>query len=104
MNIKQGDLTPNLTITCSGTDGSVADLSAASTVQVVCRREGAATPLFTRAATGTAAGVVTYEWQDGDTDTVGRLLFEVLVTWPGSKPQRFPAASYLPVDVIANLG
>lgn len=104
MNIKQGDLTPDLKITCAGTDGSVADLTTASSVQVVCRREGAAVALFTRAATGDANGVVTYVWQTGDTDTTGRLLFEVLVTWPGTKPQRFPASSYLPVDVIANLG
>lgn len=102
MIIKQGDLTPNLVITC--TDNGVAkDLTTASTVEVVCRRDGSTAVLWTRAASGNASGQVTYTWQTGDTDTTGRLLFEVLVTWPGSKPQRFPALSYLPVDVVAHL-
>lgn len=102
MILKAGDLTPNLTITCTS-DGSAVDLTAATTVQVVCRADGASTVLWTRSATGDASGVVTYTWQAGDTDTVGRYLFEVLVTWPGSKPQRFPAISYLAVDVVENL-
>lgn len=101
MNIKRGDLKPDLLITCTDADG-VVDLSAATTVEVVCRRDGEATPLFTRPATGAANGLATYVWQAGDTDTVGRLLFEVIVTWPGGT-QRFPAASYLPVDVEENL-
>jgi hypothetical protein len=103
MNIKKGDLTPALKITCAGTDGSAVDLTTASSVQVVCRREGGSAALFTRAATGDANGVATYVWQAGDTGTEGRLLFEVLVTWPGTQPQRFPATSYLPVDVLPNL-
>lgn len=102
MNIKRGDLEPDLTITCTS-NGSAVDLTAATSIQVVVRAEGASTPLFTRTATGNASGVVTMPWTAGDTDTVGRLLVEVLVTWPGSKPQRFPATSYLPVDVVPNL-
>lgn len=102
MIIKKGDLLPDLAITCTS-DGTAVDLTSAVTVEVVCRRQGADTALFTRTATGDANGVVTYEWQQGDTDTVGRLLFEVLVTWPGAAPQRFPAVSYLPVDVVENL-
>lgn len=102
MNIKRGDLKPELTIICTNEDGAV-DFTSASSVQVVCRREGASAPLFTRAASGDANGTVTYEWQDGDTDTVGRLLVEVIVTWAGAAPQRFPATSYLPVDIEENL-
>lgn len=102
MIIKVGDLEPDLTITCTS-NGAAVDLTAASSVQVVGRAEGATVPLFTRTVTGNASGVVTMAWQAGDTDTVGRILIEVLVTWPGSKPQRFPASSYLPVDVVDNL-
>jgi hypothetical protein len=102
MNIKKGDLKPDLVIACTS-NGVAPDFTTATTVQVVCRREGAAAALFTRSATGDANGNVTYTWQSGDTDTVGRLLFEVLATWPGTKPQRFPANSYLPVDVEQNL-
>lgn len=102
MRLKRGDLKPDITINCTS-NGVAPNFTTATTVQVVCRREGAAAALFTRAATGDANGVVTYVWQAGDTDTVGRLLFEVIATWPGSKPQRFPANSYLPVDVEENL-
>lgn len=102
MNIGKGDLAPNLVITCTSSSG-VVDLTAATTVQVVCRKEGATTPFFTRAATGTAQGVATYTWQAGDTDTVGRLLFQVKVTWPGPKVEHFPATGYLPVDVLDTL-
>ncbi len=102
MKLKRGDLKPDLVITCTS-DGAVPNFTTATTVQVVCRREGAAVALFTRTATGDALGKVTYVWQAGDTDTVGRLLFEVVATWTGSKPQRFPANSYLPVDVEENL-
>jgi hypothetical protein len=102
MNLKRGDLKPDLIITCTS-DGAVPDFTTATTVQVVCRREGAAAALFTRNATGNALGQVTYAWQSGDTDTVGRLLFEVIATWPGTKPQRFPANSYLPVDIEESL-
>lgn len=103
MILKQGDLTPDLTIDCTS-NGVAPDFTAATSVQVVCRREGGASPLFTRSANGSAQGVVTYAWQAGDTDTPGRLLFEVVATWPGSEPQRFPSVSYLPVDIEASLG
>lgn len=102
MIIKRGDLKPNLAITCTH-NGAVVDFTSATSVQVVCRREGATTALFTRNATGDANGVATYVWQAGDTATVGRLLFEVIATWPGAAPQRFPANSYLPVDIEENL-
>lgn len=101
MNMKRGDTKPDLVINCTS-DGAAVDFTTATTVQVVCRRDGTATPLFTRTATGAADGSVTYEWQAGDTDTVGRLLFEVIATWPLGT-QRFPASSYLPVDVEENL-
>lgn len=102
-SMKKGDLKPDLEILCTD-DGVPVDLTTATSVQVVCRREGATSALFTRTGTGSAVGIVTYAWQAGDTDTVGRLLFEVKVTWPSSKPQRFPPVSYLAVDITDNLG
>lgn len=102
MNMKKGDLKPSLSITCTS-DGAVVDLTTATSITVVARREGASTVLFSRAATGDAQGVVTMAWEAGDTDTEGRINIEVLVTWPGSLPQRFPATSYLSVDIQPNL-
>jgi hypothetical protein len=104
MNMKKGDLEPDLVISCRGADGTTPDLTTATSVQVVARLEGASTALFTRNATGDADGNVTMAWQAGDTDTVGRMLIEVRVTWPGSKPEHYPATSYLPIDIMDTLG
>lgn len=100
--MKRGDLKPDLTITCTS-DGSSVDLTTAASVQVVIRKVGDAAALFTRTATGDANGVVTMTWQAGDTDTVGQYATEVLVTWPGSRPQRFPGDSYLTFRIVDNL-
>lgn len=49
-------------------------------------------------------GVVTYEWQAGDTDTVGDFQAEVQVMWPASKPQTFPSDGYFIVRITKELG
>lgn len=49
-------------------------------------------------------GLVTYDWQAGDTDTVGQFDAEIEVTWPTGKPQTFPANQYFTVDVQKDLG
>jgi hypothetical protein len=102
MRIKVGDLQPNLSILCTSSNVPV-DLTTATTIQFVCRRDGATSALWTRTGTGTAQGVATYTWQTGDTAASGRLLFEVKVTWPSSKPQRYPPIGSLVVDVVENL-
>lgn len=100
--MKVGDLKPDLQVACSS-NGATVDLTTATSVQFVCRSEYGSVALWTRSATGNSAGVATYAWQVGDTATAGRLLFEVKVTWPSAKPQRFPENSYLAVDVVPNL-
>jgi hypothetical protein len=101
--MKKGDLKPDLQVTCTSNNSGV-DLTTATTVQFVCRKEGATSVFFTRNATSVSAqGVATYAWQAGDTDTVGRLLFEVVATWTGSKPQHYPPESSLPVDITPSL-
>jgi hypothetical protein len=103
MMMKKGDLKPDLQITCTSNNAGV-DLTTATSVQFVCRREGGTSALFTRTATSaTNLGVATMLWVSGDTDIVGRLLFEVLVTFSGAKPERYPPVSYLPVDIVGNL-
>lgn len=100
--MKVGDLKPDLQVACTS-NGVAVDLTTATSVQVVCRKEYDTVALWTRTASGSAGGIATYTWQAGDTATAGRLLFEVKVTWPSAKPQRFPENSYLAVDVVPNL-
>lgn len=99
MTMKKGDLLPDLVITVTGVGGAVVNLTTATTITVIGEMEGAAVPLFQRAATGNASGVVTMAWQPGDTATAGRLNISVKVVWPGTKPQHFPASSFLSVDI-----
>lgn len=96
MRMFRGDLKPDLSITCyDGADP--VNLSTASTVKVIGVRDGVA--LFNRAATSAGAdGVVTMEWQAGDTSTVGQIAVEVEVTWPGGKPQTFRPAESVKVE------
>lgn len=49
-------------------------------------------------------GIVRYDWQTGDTDTVGSFNAEVQVTWPTGRPQTFPANQYVLIDVQRDLG
>ena len=99
MMMDKGDLAPALEIDCTSAVG-VPDFSTATSVLVICRKEGDSVALFSRAPTSaTSGGVVTYNWQVGDTDTPGRLLFQVEATWSGGKKQHFPAVGYLPVDI-----
>ncbi len=108
MRIKRGDLLPVLTATLTDTPaGGVAapiNLTTATGIRVIGRRAGVATNLFDRTVTGTAAGVVTMPWQAADTAIAGRLWVEIEVTWPGSKPQTFPARGQLAVDVYDDFG
>lgn len=81
-----GDLKPDLVVTITD-NGQPLSLATAAAVRVIGSFRGA-TPKFDRAATSyTSGGVITMEWQAGDTDTAGDLLVEVEIMWPGSKAQ-----------------
>lgn len=49
-------------------------------------------------------GVVKYTWASGDTDTAGTFKGEFIVTWPGSKPERFPNRDFVYIKIIDNTG
>lgn len=99
--IKQGDLRPRWEATLY--DGDVAlDLSTASTVKVIFQKPDG--NVVTRTVTGGSDGVVAMDWQPGDTDQLGKMLFEVEVTWPVAKPQTFPVDDYLATTVYQDLG
>ena len=99
--MKRGDLMPPLRGTClDGTDP--VDLSTASAINVVAYTDGAT--LFKRLVTGGSDGRWQMLWVAGDTDHAGDLLLEVEVTWPGNRPQTFPADGYETVRVEMDLG
>lgn len=97
MKMYRGDLKPDLQITLTD-DATPVDLTTAASIRLIGMR--GSTVAIDEDVTGTAEGVVTYEWQLADTATTGRILVEVEVTWPGEKPQTFrPLAA---VDVVAD--
>lgn len=100
--MKRGDLLPELVATLrdGGTKQPV-DLSSATSITAVAAIGGGT--LFSRAVTGNSEGEVTVPWEEGDTSIVGTINVEFLVTWPGSKPQTFPADGYIEVEVTENL-
>ncbi len=105
-NLKQYDLLPSLRITLL--DGSTpVDLTLASEARLLLKnRTGLLVDALMdiSAQTGETVGVVEYEWQSGDTDTLGTLQGEVQVLWPGQIPQTFPAKGYFNVIVNRDLG
>jgi hypothetical protein len=99
MRMYRGDLRPDLVITLR--DGKqTLDLTHVDAIHVIGYRNNAL--LFRRAVTGSAQGVVSMEWQSGDTDIVGRIEVEVEVTWAGNKPQTFRPVEV--VDIVKDYG
>lgn len=98
MKMFRGDLKPDLTIDLTDGDTPV-DLSTATSVRIIGMRGSELA--FDRTPTSMTDGTVTMEWQTADTATTGRILVEVEVTWPGTKPQTFRPVSNA-VDIAAD--
>lgn len=91
--IKQGDLLPSIEGVCTDAAGPV-DLTAADAVRFHLRALGSdptADPTVDADAVvvDADAGLVRYDWQDGDTDLPGYYRAEFEVTSAG-KPTTFP--------------
>ncbi len=84
MRLYTGDLKPDLTLTITD-DGVAVDLTVATSVTVIGYLDGV--QKFSRAATVTAQGLATMAWVAGDTTTAGVIYLEVVIDWPGAKPQ-----------------
>lgn len=106
--IKQYDLRPDLRVRLLDEDVAV-DLTGAASALFLMRnrRSGlkisAAMTILDQTQDATK-GVVSYSWQAGDTAIHGDFQGEVQVTWPGSKPQTFPANGYITVSIGKDLG
>jgi hypothetical protein len=53
--------------------------------------------------TSTSGGVVQYDWQTGDTDTVGSYSVEFEVTYSDSTIETFPNNQNLTISVVREL-
>lgn len=92
--IKVGDLLPAVVATALDAAGVAVDLS--DVESVVFRMWSAQgnpdeyTVDAPAVVTDAAAGVITYSWVAGDTDTAGTYFAEFVVTWVGDLQQTFP--------------
>ena len=94
MKMKQGDLLPDLEITCTDDDEEI-DFTDAD-VRVVAVQ--GVDQVFTDDAPAIDGGKVTHHWQPGETDTVGRIFVNVVAEW-ADKQQTFPPYGSLAVDI-----
>ena len=107
--IKRGDTLPSVraVLTTHDDQGGVIglDLTDAEIVRFVMRSKDAGAVTVNAAATVVDAvlGVVRYDWKDADTASVGSFQAEWEITWPGSKKQTVPTASYHTIDILADL-
>lgn len=98
--IKQNDTSPALQATLKDSNDTAIDLSSAS-VKFHMRKVGAVTPKIDGNATISNAdgGVVYYQWQTGDTDTIGSYEAEFEVTFVGGEIESFPNNRYIQIEI-----
>ena len=106
--LKRNDLLPTLTVAATYDDGSIIDLTAATSPKFLMRLASAAdlsTPKINAAATVVSgpAGTIRYTWQGTDTDTAGVYIAEFQVHL-GGKPITIPGNGTIKVVILADLG
>lgn len=103
--IKQGDLLPEIQVTCTDADtGDPIDLTAATDVRFHMRKPGASAEKVDAAAAfvNKAGGIVKYSWQGTDTDTVGNFDAEFEVTFPAGT-LTFPNWKQLEIKITGDV-
>ena len=97
---KAGDTAPALRIELTDGDPPVA-VALTTATEIRLRTSGAVT--LDRVVTGDANGLITYQWQAGDTDQAGTVRAEVRVTAADGRKQTFPPDGYLTIVIQPNL-
>jgi hypothetical protein len=107
--MKQHDLEPAFAATLyNGTDELTrvpVDLTTATAVVFILKRKG--TIIINRRAmtvVSPTAGTVSMPWVSGDTANTGAHQAEIEVTWPGTRPQTFPANGTITIFIEPDLG
>lgn len=106
--MKRNDLEPDFVATVYDKDsGKAVDLTLATSARLILTNLDSGAVKVTNGQmlfTDRPNGILTYQWNLGDTDTAGRYVGEVEVTWPSARPQTFPTVGTLSVIVSADLG
>ena len=102
-NIKQNDTSPSLQATLKDASGTVIVLTGASVRFHMKALDGTVKVDAAMTITSTSGGVVQYDWQTGDTDTVGSYSVEFEVTYSDSTIETFPNNQNLTISVVREL-
>jgi hypothetical protein len=102
--IKRNDTSPSMLATLQDADGDAVNITAAS-VRFHLRPIGSQTVTVDEAATIVTAldGLVRYDWQAADTDTIGSYQAEFEVTYEDGTVETFPNDGYIRVEIISDI-
>lgn len=102
-NIKQNDTSPSLRATLTDADLNPINLTGASVQFHMKSLDGALKIDTTMTIVDATGGIVQYDWQTGDTDTVGTYNVEFEVTYSDSSIETFPNNGNKVVSVVREL-
>ena len=102
-SIKQNDTSPSLQATLKDSAQTPVDLTGATVMFHMKSVDGTIKVDRQMTVTNAAGGVVQYDWQSGDTDTVGTYYVEFEVTYADSSVETFPNNGNRAVSVVREL-
>ena len=102
--IKQNDTSPSLGATLKDAQLVPVSLVGAAVKFHMNSLEGVVKVNQTMTVTDAEGGVIQYDWQAGDTDTVGAYYAEFQVTYVDGSVETFPNDGNLVVSVVKELG
>jgi len=102
-NIKQNDTSPSLQATLKDAQLVPVDITAAAVKFHMKSLDGVVKINETMTITDAENGVVQYDWQVGDTDTVGAYYVEFEVTYADASIETFPNTGSLPLVITREL-
>lgn len=102
-NIKQNDTSPSLQATLKDAQLVPVNITAATVKLHMKSLDGVVKINETMTITDALNGVVQYDWQAGDTDTVGTYYVEFQVTYADASVETFPNNGNLVVSVVREL-
>lgn len=102
-SIKQNDTSPSLQATLKDSAQNPVDLTGAVVMFHMKSVDGAVKVDRQMTITNASGGVVQYDWQTGDTDTVGTYYVEFEVTYADASIETFPNNGNIAVSVVREL-
>jgi hypothetical protein len=99
--VAQNDQSPNIERELTGDDGDTLDLTGASVDFELYDSDRSQVSLSGSASIGSpeSDGIVVYDWDSGDTDTVGSYLGQFVITWATGDEEKFPNDDWIQIRI-----